>query len=172
MNELIVLPTPEQLKAKAFDYWCWSANRSSARVLRLLELEYDGIELALPTADTIRQWASRGKWADEASAQLAREYPVQVQDFKRALWQALILANDRVFDVLTGTGRPMAKEEAQIIQRLYQIWGVGTFGANQGGEVALSFGTTEQDEVLSLEQRARRMRAIMSERSRKQATGT
>lgn len=168
MNELIVLPTPEQLKAKAFDYWCWGANRSASRVLRLLELEYAGIELALPTADTIRQWASRGKWAEEATAQLARDYPVQVQEWKRALWKALMLANGRVFDVLTGTGRPMGKEESQLIQRLWQMWGVGTYGSNQGGELTLSFGTSDENEVLSLEQRARKMRAMMSENARKQ----
>jgi len=167
--ELMIIPDAETLKARCWELWAYQTNHSPTRTLAMLEAEYaDYDALPLPALKTIKHWITAEGWVKRADEELARDYPEQVRAFQRGVWRARLLSLERTFDVLTGTGRPMGKEESALIQRLWQMSGIGTYGANQGGEMGLEFGNegAAEAEALSLEQRARKVRAMMSERSR------
>lgn len=169
-TELVVLPSAQALKDRLKVLWSWQTNRSAVNALALLEREYEGIDIALPAIATLYGWISREKWGEQADQELAQEYPLLVRQLKRDYLTNLLLANQRYNEALLGL-RPMDKDLVAYSMHREKMFGFGTLGANQGGEMGLNFTLAEaEEEVLSLEQRARRMRAMMSERARKDAS--
>ncbi len=168
--ELVIVPDASALKARCYELWSWHTNRSARNVRALLDQEYADVDVDLPTEVTIRHWVSRENWAERADTELAREYPAIIRQIKRQMLLNVLLGQQRVTEALTGV-RPLDKDLAGIIIHNEKAWGMGTLGANQGGEMSLTFDADDAEhEALSTEQRTRKLRAMMSEKSRKHAS--
>jgi hypothetical protein len=161
VSELLQVPTPPELRARAYEVWAWQANRSCARVRRILEREYaDFPDLALPTESTMRSWVQREDWRGRANAEFAEGYPQQVRAFRLGVWQLMQLSQERLFDALTGV-RELSKEEVAAIKLIWSAWGLGALGANQGGEMSVPVEQDADDLAeLTTDERLRRMRGL------------
>lgn len=164
--ELLVVPDAQTLKDRLKALWAFQAARHVPRALRLLEREYEGMDLALPAADTVRHWIQREGWHAWADAEWARGYGQRAHRLKESMFTVLELLHERHLDALTG-GPPLTKEEVALTQNYDKMFGIGAYGFNQGGELSLQFAVDDvEEQALSLEQRARKMRALQMERNK------
>lgn len=164
--ELIVVPEPETVKARLKSLWAFQAARHVPRALRLLEREYEGADIGLPSADSVRHWVQREDWHTWANDEWAKGYEHRMRRLKESMFTVLELLHDRHLDALTG-GAPLTKEEVALSIGYDKMFGVGALGFNQGGLMKLDFAVEDAEEqALSLEQRARRLRAMTMERNK------
>jgi hypothetical protein len=154
---------PDDTRHRAFELWSSIAVGSAPRVEHLLAQEA-GEGVAVPAASTIRAWAAADGWAAQRDADRAQTHGRTLRGLQAGFLSAVVLAENTMLDAMVGlldsapyggSGRIKA---AEAVLRLAERSGLRFVVT----EMELQPPTADNDKDLSLDQRARRMRAMMS----------
>ena len=160
-------PWPDHIKTRAFEFWSSIGVGSAPRVEHLLAQEA-GEGVAVPAASTIRAWAAADGWAARRDADRVQTHGRTLRELQSGFLSAVVLAENTMLDAMVGLldGAPYGgsgpSRRRKPILRLAERSGLRFVVT----EMELQPPTAEDDKGLSLEQRARRMRAMMSEANR------
>src|SRR5215213_2799210 len=158
---------PDDIKTRAFELWATVALGSAPRVEHLLAQE-GGDSVATPAASTIRTWAAEGDWAGQRDAHQAQTAGRTLRQLQATTLQAIALAQATLIDAMLGMldsqpyGGAARVRAAEAMLRLAERSGVRFVVT----EAELQPPADADDKGLSLDQRARRARAMMAEANR------
>ena len=166
-----VLPSPARFQAhapelveRAFQLWSTVAGRNATLTASLLTREVDD-GTPTPAGSTVRRWASEQCWDARADADLVQTSKRALAELRAGWLGALSLAQQTLMAGLVGdlddlphAGAARLKSAELVLKTLQH--------ANATIVPSESAVTPhDDDQPLTLEQRARRMRALMSEQN-------
>jgi hypothetical protein len=147
---------PEDTRERAFELWSTAAVGSAPRTEYLLAQEV-GEGVAIPAASTIRRWASEDGWAEHRDRNLEKTQGRTLRQLQATSLAAVALAQQTMLDAMIGlldltpyAGAPRVRA-AEAVLRLAERSGIELV-------VVPAEIPAEDDETLSLAERARRMR--------------
>jgi hypothetical protein len=175
-SSLAVLPTafaspPARFQAhapelveRAFHLWSTVAGRNATLTASMLAREVDEGE-ATPAASSIRRWAVEQHWHARADADLVQTSARTLAELRAGWLGALSLAQQTLMAGLVGdlddlphAGAARLKS-AELVLKTLQHAGATIVPSESPAT------RQDDDQTLTLEQRARRMRAMMAERN-------
>jgi len=155
---------PDDMRRRAYELWSSIAVSSAPRTEHLLAQEA-GAGVAVPAASTIRAWAAADGWAAQRDADRALTHGRTLRELQAGFLPAVVLAQHTMLDAMTGLlddakyGGAGRIKAAEAILRLAERAGV-CFAVT---EMELAPPATHDDKNLTIDQRARKMRAMMSQ---------
>lgn len=137
----------EEAKDRAKDLYLGPANLSATRTEWMLLREAQestpdgGVVPAVPAARTIRDWAATEGWNRERYAYLAENLGETATRINVKMAANVEAAVDAYADILF-TDKYDANPAVGLMKQkaadaVLKVWGKGTYGANQGGELTL-----------------------------------
>src|SRR5215207_2157307 len=175
-SSLAVLPTalaspPARFQAHApelversFHLWSTIGGRNASLVASLLMREADEGQVT-PAGSTIRRWASEQLWHARADADLVQTSARTLAELRAGWLGALSLAQQTLMAGLVGElddlphAGAVRLKSAELVLKTLQHAGATIVPAENPAALQ------DDDQPLTLEQRARRMRAMMAERN-------
>jgi hypothetical protein len=151
------------IQQRSYEIWSTLGNRNASRTETLLAREADGA--SVPAGCTIRRWASAGAWARRADADLETSRGKTLHELQVGWLAVQRLSQETLLDALAGALDGCPHGGAARLKAVE----IGLRTIERAGLLAVlpepQRVAEDEAEGMSLEQRARRMRAMMSERN-------
>jgi hypothetical protein len=149
---------------RSYEIWSTLGNRNASRTEMLLAREADE-GTSIPASSTIRKWASAGAWASRADADLETAHGKTLHELQVGWLAVQRLSQETLLDALAGALDGCPHGGAARLKAVE----IGLRTIERAGLLAVlpePQRAAENEEHLTLDQRARRMRSLMAERNR------